>query len=160
PDGARELTVRGEGGSAKAAVPLKVRVVPLPRALRVAAPGSLDVAAGSKNQFAVRLARDYFSAPVTLKLDGAPGGLTGAEVVVPADRDEAEFEVAAAAGTDPATLDLKLLADAGGWKASAPFKVTVLPAPAGPGFSGRLVLVIGAWTALLAIGLSLALVAG
>jgi hypothetical protein len=161
-EGERDITLRAEGGGVKADVPLRVAVLPPPRALRASAPAEITVVAGKTNQLPVRLARDFIDGPVTLKIEYFKRDVSAKEVTVPADKSEAEFEIAADEDTPESARDLKLIATSGKYKNEILLKVSVVrpPVAAKAGFSWMLVLVIGLWTALLAIGLSLALAGG
>ncbi|MDB5385538.1 MAG: von Willebrand factor type domain protein, partial [Planctomycetaceae bacterium] len=66
-----------------------------PAAIRIAASETLGLNQGDKNQFTVRVVRDYFEGPVVLKCLDLPEGVTANEVHLDADQNDAELELVA-----------------------------------------------------------------
>ena len=129
--------------------------------LRLAVPSEVVILAKGSNDVPVRIARDYFEGTVLLRLGGDLRGLTVEEVIAPANRDEAGLKVTADADAPEGKRDVLVRGVGGGAQADVALSLRVeKPPPSIPAFSWWLVLVLGLWTALLTVGLSLALVGG
>jgi hypothetical protein len=159
--GVRALRVIADGSAAKADVPLALTVVPLAPALRLAVPDEVRVPSKGSAPFRVRVGREDFTAPVTLKLAGDLAGLNDVEVTLAAGQNEAELTLTADTNAPDGPHELRLIAWGGPVNTEVPLSVVIEKASAAASaWSWRLILVIGLWTALLTIGLSLALIAG
>ncbi len=104
--------------------------------LAVAASRDVEVFVEGRNTFPVQIARDGFTGPVTVRLDGLPPGVTADPVTIPADRSEGEVLVIGSA-TAPvvASKSVRAVAEAavGGTtvtgETAIAFKVTNPPKP-------------------------------
>jgi hypothetical protein len=160
------VTASGQHGTTEADCLVTVTIPPV--SLQLAAPKTVIVQAGEPNRSPVRIARDWFEGPVYVR-GRTVNGVTVGDGVIPADRDGIELAVSAVPDAKEGTFAFTLAASGGTATAETDVDVVVRPVPPPPtptaampisSWSWRLVLVIGAWTALLAIGLSLALVVG
>jgi len=157
----RALVLRVKEGDVEADSKMEVTIRDPEPGLRMAIPPAMDIFSGSSNALPVRIARDRFTGPVTIKLEGDLDGLSPHEFTIPADADEQELTLAAGSDARAGARSLRVTASGGGISTSANVMLTLSEgALAGSAWSWGLVLVIGIWTALLAIGLSLALVMG
>jgi len=164
--GTRKLRIVAEGKHGKVEENCSV-IVRIPAAtIQLAAPASIGVQPGGSNTLTVRIARDWFEGPVRVRC-ASVAGLTIWDATIPANRDGTELTLTALPEAKEGTFPLTLTATGGTATAEAKVAVEVFPltpatTAAAPvsSWSWRLVLVIGGWTALLAIGLSLALVVG
>jgi hypothetical protein len=127
--------------------------------LRLAVPDEMLLHQGTRGFLPVRVGRKGFTGPVRLKLAGNLDGLSPREATVPGDRTEARLEVKANRSAPLGNRDVRVIGTADSASAEKPLAFAVDQAPP-PQWSWGLILVIGLWTALLAIGLSLALVMG
>jgi hypothetical protein len=126
--------------------------------IRLALPGEVSINAGNRNEMKVLIARDRCSSAVTLRCEGDLEGLSFPEVVIPAERTEADIVLTAASSTREGVRNIKVLASCSEARAEDTFRLTV--GPALQTWSWLMVYITGLWTALLAVGLVLALVAG
>src|SRR3990172_6604772 len=85
---------------------------PPPPQLRLVASPSAVVKRSTKNTFQVKLARDYFQAPVTVTALGLPAGVRLGTVIVPTESDDAELEVEADEAAQIGTQEIQLRASA------------------------------------------------
>jgi Mg-chelatase subunit ChlD len=96
---------------------------------------AVSVYPGGKNAFGVRVRRDRFDGPVTVRFEAAPG-LTVAEVTLPAGQNGAQAEVVAAPEAKPETYALTASAvavtDTHTLRARTPVAVTVAALPPPP----------------------------
>jgi hypothetical protein len=159
--GTRHLTVRARPNDSwlEETATFELKVTDPPAVLRLAAPSELEVPRSGTNTLPLRLARANFPGPVVLRLAGDLAGLTAPEVSVAEDSSEAEVPVTAT-GAAPGRRELTVWArgEAGKPEVSVPLALTVKASA--PAWSWLLLGVIGLWTALLAVGLALALVMG
>ncbi len=136
----------------------------LPPSLKLAVPSEMRIDPKGENTLPLRILREGFTGPVEIRLDGDLSGIRPSESSIPEDRDDFEIVLVA---TDAAvgSRDIRVKAsgrNAGGGAVDAEGALTLIvarPAPKST-WSWTLALVIGLWTALLAVGLSLALVIG
>ncbi|MCE9565108.1 MAG: hypothetical protein K8U57_24010 [Planctomycetes bacterium] len=167
--GSRKVRVAASGAHGKVEADCLVTVNIPSASLQLAVPKTVIVQAGESNRMTVRIARDWFDAPVYVR-SRAANGVTIGGAIIPADRDSTELGVSAGPEAKEGTFTITLAANGGTATAETAVVVEVRPVPPAPApaamttpvssWSWRLVLVIGVWTALLAIGLSLALVVG
>ena len=103
--GSQEITFKAEGparaGSpppqAEATTRLTVRrTLPPPPALRMSVSPEVAIDPSGKNRCGVLIARDNFTGPVTLEVEGLPAGVKATGLTVPADTSRIEIELAAA----------------------------------------------------------------
>jgi Mg-chelatase subunit ChlD len=102
----------------------------------VVASSEVEVFVEGRNTFPVQIARDNFDGPVTVRLEGLPGGVAAEPVTIAPDKSAADVFVAAGLGTAPvASHSAKVVAEAtvGGKTVSAyapiSFKITDPPKP-------------------------------
>ena len=161
--GSRKLHVIAEWKHGTIEASCNVRVKSPPPALQIAVPKEVTVFSGNSNRLTVRIAREHFIAPVRIRAaDG--DGVSLSEIVIPSDQDVGEVEVAAASYVRESARTMTITATGGGTQATTRINVMVRLTPLPPEpkstWSWRLVLIIGLWTSLLAIGLSSALMIG
>ena len=161
--GTRRVRIIGDWkhGTAEAVCSFNVKIPPA--VLHLAAPREVAVFTGNSNRMMVRIAREHFAGPVRVRATEGDG-VALSEVVISANREEGEIEITAASYAKEGARPVTLIATGTGTQATTRLSVNVGLTPPPPAaestWSWRLVLVIGLWTALLAIGLSLALVIG
>ncbi|MBN9121660.1 MAG: hypothetical protein J0I06_21370, partial [Planctomycetes bacterium] len=165
--GARALKLVAKGKHGELEEPCRVTVQIPPAALQIAAAKSIPVQQGGEATVTVLVARDWYTGPVKVNGTSPNKGVAAWEAVVPADRDSVELKVTAFADAKEGTTPLALTAIGGTARAETETALEIVPPPPPPTtttsrgpWSWLLVLVIGLWTALLAVGLSLALVVG
>jgi hypothetical protein len=160
PAGERPLTFIATAGTVHAESRMRLTVNAVPPVLRLAVPTEIQVSQGGQNDLPVRIARERFGGPVMIRLVGDLEGVSPQEFILPAGREQDDIPLTAT-GAALGTRDIQVIAVGDGVRADAALKL-VIAAPAAPGaqWSWWLVLIIALWTALLAGGLSLALVVG
>lgn len=165
--GVRELKVVAKGKHGEQAEPVRVKVEIPPAALVISAAKSVPVPQGGEATVTVLVARDWYDGPVKVRGTSPTRSVTAWEATIPADRDSVEMKVTAFDDAKEGRTPLTLTATGGTASAETQTVLEVtLPPPAPervstrPAWSWLLVLIIGLWTALLAVGLSLALVVG
>jgi hypothetical protein len=160
PAGEFEARAEASAGGLVVSAPFRVRVRAAPPSLRVALPGAIDVHPGGENRLPVRIRRDRFTGPVTLSGEG-PGGVALETTTIPAGQTEAELRLTADGQSAPGEGELKVHAGAAAAAADGVLRVRVHAPPPGMGNWSWVELArIAGWTALLAVGLSAALVVG
>jgi hypothetical protein len=157
--GARALTIVGTCKYGKAEAVSKAVVQISPPVLQIAAPPAVQVQVGGKNRMTVLIARANVSGTVTIRPETESAGLRFAATSIPEGQTEAEIEVSADAAANLGDRSVTLLASSDSIQSKTRFDVTVHAAPRKQ-LSWLMVLIISCWTALLAIGMSLALVVG
>lgn len=166
--GTRTLTLVATGKHGEVEEPCRITVQIPPPALSIAVPKSIPVQQGSETLVTVLVARDWYTGPVKVSGTSPNRGVMAWEATIPADRDSVEMKVTAFADAKDGPTPLVLVAIGGTARAETESALEIalpLPPPAATApprmpWSWVLVLVIGLWTALLAVGLSLALVIG
>lgn len=133
---------------------------PPPAELRLSSPSNVEMVQGDKNSFIVRIAREWYDGPVTIRGESLPGGMIVREVTIPAGANEAEIEVQAESATKDGTHSIRLLASGGGASTESKIDAVVKKSFKPSAWSLRLIFVIAVWTAVLAICLSVALAIG
>jgi hypothetical protein len=125
--------------------------------IEVVAPPEFQLHCGAAVRVPVAVRRSFYSGKLDLKAENLPEGVTAKAGSIEAGKNEGEIELkasrTAAAGK---TMPIKLAATAAEVSGSAEARLEVLEPP----FSWIAAIVIGVWTALLALGLCLALVVG
>lgn len=159
--GQRIVNVIATSGAIRAETTFQLLVNAIPPQLRLAVPNELQINAGGQNQLPIRIARDRLSGPVEVQLTGDVDGLSPTSFTIPADREEEEITLTLG-GTAPGTRDILVNARCGATRAEKNLQMTVVGpvGPEGPRWSWWMIVVIGLWTAVLTLGLSLALVMG
>jgi hypothetical protein len=156
--GAREIRMVGQAGSIAAEEKFVVQVEAVPPTLRISVPPVVVLRGNSSNTLRVRVARERFLGPVELRLKSAVEGITLRRVEVPESRDEGELQLTADERAGVGRHSLRLQAASGPFRAEADVAVVITAKP--KSWSWSLLLVIGFWTGLLGVGLSLALAVG
>jgi hypothetical protein len=114
-------------GKLAASVPVKLAIV---KPVRVTASESLGINQGDKNQFTVRIDRDYFDGPVVIKCIDLATGITAKAVSVASGEDTAEVELLAATTAPPGARSFRVVAEsermAGKLSTSTPIQLTVV----------------------------------
>lgn len=161
PPGERALTISASAGPMRADASFRLTVNEVSPMLRLALPSEIRVSQRGQNQLPVRIARDWFTGPVTFRLEGDLAGVSPQEFTIPAERDDEEVTLRVSDAT-AGMRAIRVSATGNRVRTEGKFDlmVTVPAGPVGPQSSWWLVVVIGLWTALLALGLSLALVMG
>jgi hypothetical protein len=127
--------------------------------LEVFAPASIDLAPGAKPlkvPFAVR--REFFAGPLTVKAENLPAGVSAEPVTLQPNQSEGELLLKATGDAAPGEAKVKLVATGEGVSHSADLTLKVIATAAR--FSLAAILSTGVWTAILAAGLCVALLAG
>lgn len=161
-DGMRKVSIVADGAHGRVEQPFQILVQTPPARLHFVAPKAVPIRAGETNRIPIRIAREWFEEPVQIRLASPVEGLSLDEATIPPDREDVELILTADKTAKEGTVPLTLSAKGGKAASETKCSVEISPAlpPATPPWSWRLVAVIGLWTALLAIGLSLALVIG
>lgn len=159
--GERDLKVLAQTGTVQVETPFRLKIQEIPSNLSLAVPPELAINQGGKNELPVRILRERFTGEVLVWLEGDLSGLTAPEAIIATDRDEGTLVLSTTDAT-VGTRDIRIIANGGGIRAEGTFKLVVAqPVEAAAStWSWRLIIVLGFWTALLALGLSLALVMG
>ena len=157
--GDRVVRLVASGGGVTTETPIVINVkVPAPT-LALAAPEQIAVHQNGTNRLKFRIARRGFDSPVTVRADGLTG-VSLSNVTLAAGQTEGEFEVRVDSDLNTGNYPFRLIATGGTAEAESPTELSVLKSvvPAST-WSWWMILLIGLWTALLTIGLALALVA-
>lgn len=126
--------------------------------LTLLAPVELELPPATAVKVPVAVRRSYYQGPVDVRAENLPDGVTAGALTIPEGHNEGEIELKATDGAKEIKKPIKLVAGGGGITTSADVQLTV-PKPAAA-FSLWAVVSTGVWTALLAVGLALALLAG
>jgi hypothetical protein len=129
------------------------RIGPL---IKVEVPPNATILARSTMELPFRLTRVKSPGAATVTASNLPEGMTADSVVVPAGETLGRLKINSG-GAKAATSDIELTVTADSLKGTAVMPLTVLE---GMAWSWWLVVLIGIWTALLAVGLTAALMAG
>ncbi len=128
--------------------------------IEVFAPAKFDLVPGAiqslKVPFAVR--REQFSEPIAVKAENLPEGVTAGTVTLGPGASEGELPLIAAAGAKPGEATIKFVASGEGVSNSTDSTLKLV-APVAR-FSVVAALSTAIWTAILAVGLCVALLAG
>ena len=116
--GSEEITFKAEGrarggsvSQVEATTRLTVRrTLPPPPALRMSVSPEVAIDPSGKNRCGVLIARDNFTGPVMLELEGLPPGVKATGLTVPADTTRIEIELAAAAEAQPGSTNVSVKA--------------------------------------------------
>jgi hypothetical protein len=126
--GSEEIKFKAEGpasgGSprqAEATTRLTVRkTLPPPAGLRMSVSPEVAIDPSGKNRCGVLIARDNFTGPVTLELEGLPPGVTATGLMIPADSTRIEIELAAAPEAEAGSTNVSVKATGPRGPAEAP----------------------------------------
>lgn len=133
---------------------------PPPPSLRISASPSITLNQGTNNSMMVRLAAEYCEKPIQFTATGLPAGVQLNPISVEPNQTEATLTFVADATAVVGTHKLKLTALTGSTSVEANVDLQVKRLVKAGGWSWWLIVVIALWTALLAVGLTLALVGG
>lgn len=157
--GRQTVHVVAELGDDKVEAETTIVIREVPLAIRLSAPPRVAVPAGASNTLSLRVARDHFEGPVEVRFEAAREGLDLPAVTISADRAETEVTLTAPATARTGEVTVRAVAlgrrDGKTCEAVAEFRVDLIP---GARASWLTIPLTGGWTALLAMGLSVALV--
>jgi hypothetical protein len=154
--GERIVTVSAAAEGAQAETSFLLRVKDIPPTLRLAVPREIQIVQTGENGLPLRIARDRFTGPVKVRLEGDMADVSPKEFTIPEHLDEEEV-ILRATNAVVGTREIQVRARGKGVQAEETLRLVVIAPPA-TRWSWSLLLVIGLWTSLLAVGLSLALV--
>ena len=126
--------------------------------LELDAPSDFTLPPGKTVKVPVTVRRAYFTGPVQVTAENLPDGVTAGKLTLPEGRENGELELKAADDAKEITRTIQIVATGGSLSRPKDAKLTV-PRPAAQ-FSLWAIISTGFWTALLAVGLCLALLAG
>jgi hypothetical protein len=126
--------------------------------IRLFAPAEFELAPGRSVKVPVVVRRAYYKGPVEVRAENLPEGVLAGKLTIPESKNAGEIELKAAQSAPETRKGIKFVATGGSLAGSSDAQVT-LPRPVFR-FSVWDVGSIGIWTALLAVGLCLALLAG
>jgi hypothetical protein len=124
--------------------------------LKIETPKEATIRVGTPLELPFRLIRLRTPGPATVTATNLPSGVKATTVLVPAGETNGTITLTTS-GATAGTGGIELSVTADSQTGTAPLSLTVIE---GATWSWRLILVLGAWTALLASGLTAALVAG
>ena len=122
------------------------------------APAEFEVAPGSALKVPVAVRREFFQGKLDVRAESLPAGVTADTLTLQPNQSEGELTLKATDAVVLGKTKIKIVATGDGASGSADPELAVAK-PAAQ-FSLWTVLAIGVWTALLAVGLCLALLAG
>lgn len=155
--GKRELKLVADSPGITADAEFVVRVDSVPPTLRISVPPEVAIKPKASTVIPVRIARERFAGPVTLRLVSDKPGIAVDDVEIDAAGDTGEFLFQGSDKLEAGKHACRVEASSGSYRAVADIAFLVAPPPP---FSWWNLLRIGAWTGLLAAGLALALAAG
>ncbi len=125
--GSNEIKFKAEGlarsGTPQAEVTTRLTVrktLPPPPSLRLSVSPEVAIDPSGKNRCGVLIARDHFTGPVTLELEGLPAGVKATGLTVPADSSRIEIELSAAPDAEAVTTNVSVKATGPRGPAEAP----------------------------------------
>jgi uncharacterized protein (TIGR03000 family) len=128
--GPRKITVYAKADKLEAKTEFKLTVKAAPPApLTLETPAAVDVEAGGKKVFEVKVKREDFKGPVKVMFEGLPAGVKIGDTTIPAEASTAMVEVAAAKDAKVGPTDVVAKADGNVAKAETKFKLNVKAAP-------------------------------
>lgn len=131
---------------------------PPPPTLRISAPPSITLNPAASNTMGVRLATQYCDDPVQFSMKDAPAGIKLNPATANSNDKEATLTLVADDTCKPGSYPIKLVASSGSATTEATVTLEVHSTKAV--WSWWLIIVIALWTALLTVGLTIALVGG
>jgi hypothetical protein len=128
--------------------------------INVVAPTEFQLRTGTKIRIPVAVRRSFYSGKLDLKAENLPEGVTATSTSIETGKNEGsiEFKASDTAATGK-KIPIKIVAtasDSPAIRGSADLQMELLE----PAFSLMQTIIVGIWTALLAVGLSLALLVG
>jgi hypothetical protein len=159
--GQRTLTVHASAGALQTSETFLLVVPENSPNLRLAVPKEIQLDQKGQNGLPLRILREGITDEVRVKLEGDLSGVSPREFNIPANRSEFEITLRTEDAA-PGTRKILVAASGGGLHVEEPLRLIVIEpaAPVAPQWSWWLVIVIGLWTTLLALGLSMSLVVG
>ncbi len=121
-------------------------------------PTEFEVPQSKTIKVPVTVRRAYFTGSVEVKVENLPDGVVAGKLTIPEGKEDGELELKAADDAKELTRTIQFVATGGSLSKPKDVKLSI-PKPAAT-FSLWTVVSIGIWTALLAVGLALALLAG
>jgi hypothetical protein len=118
----------------------------------------VELPPGATQKVPVVVRRLYYRGEIAVAAENLPDGVTADPLTIPEGKTDGELVLRAGSGAKEVKRAIKVVGTGGGLTGSADANLTV-PAPA-VRFSVTTVIILGAWTALLAVGLCLALLVG
>jgi len=118
----------------------------------------LELPAGVTMKVPVVARRMYYKGEIKVQAENLPDGVTAEPLTIPEGKTEGEVILKAGASAREIKKPIKFVGTGGGLTGSADAQLTI-PAPM-VRFSATAVIILGIWTAFLAVGLCLALMAG
>ena len=118
--------------------------------------GELNLERGSTIRLPVAVRRVFYKGKLDLSAENLPDGATAAKVVIPEGKDDGVLELKASTSAAEGKKPIKIVASGPDVSGSFDTDLTVKL----PTFSLTGTIIMGIWTALLAVGLCLALLAG
>jgi len=122
------------------------------------APTELNLPPSAVLKVPVAVRRMYYKGEITLRAENLPDGVTAEPATIPPGKSEGELILKATESAKEIKKAIKIVGTGGDLAGSADSQLTV-PKPEAQ-FSLTTVIIIGIWTALLAVGLCLALLMG
>jgi hypothetical protein len=126
--------------------------------IEVFAPAELDLPPATTLKVPVAVRRSYYQGEIKVRAENLPDGVTAELLAIPEGKTEGELTLKAGESAKEIKKGVKLVGTGGDLTGSADTQLSV-PKPE-VRFSAVGAILIGVWTALLAVGLCLALLAG
>jgi hypothetical protein len=151
-------TIRKEGGEVSGPMRLIYEFQLQPR-IELLAPTTFEITPGNALPLRVPIVvrREFYQGKVEIKADGLPAGVTAEPLTLEGNQSEGELALKATDAAATGKTKIKFIASGTGVSHSADPEISVVRSAE---FSVWVVISIGIWTALLAVGLCLALLAG
>lgn len=100
---------------------------PKEAAVKLAMPGTLTLQMGGFTKLLpVKIVREGFEGPITIKFEKLPDGVTLKEVTIPADKSEGDVEASVSSDAEAGEIEVKVLAEADKAKGEFTLKVKVV----------------------------------
>jgi hypothetical protein len=124
--------------------------------IELLAPSEVEIRSGQTRKIPFVVRREFYSGDIEVKAENLPPNVTAEPLTLAGNAAEGELVLKASAGSSKEKIKIKIAAAGKGVADSAVLEL-LIPAPS---FSLAAIVSTGVWTALLAVGLSLALAAG
>lgn len=129
--GAVEIKVEARAGDIHKEAAFRLTVTrPLPPALTLTLPATVELAPTGRKTIAIGVKRERFEGPVTVEFEGLPRGITLPAVTVPGGAPAANQTVMASAEAPEGTSEVRALGRADAARAATTFRLTVKGVPA------------------------------
>lgn len=126
--------------------------------LELFAPGEFELPPTKSVKVPIAVRRSHFTGPIDVTVENLPEGVIAGKITIPEGNDKGEIELKATGDAKEIKKAIKFVATGGSLSATADSQLSVPKATAQ--FSLWTTISLGIWTALLAAGLCLALLAG